>query len=76
MVWIGASSGQYLFLSSYEKSDGNRLWVTELKSQPLGSNMNWKKLVNDFKHSYEPVQTRGTQIYCATNKDAPREQSV
>lgn len=75
-VWVCASSKQYLFLGSYEKTGSNRFWVTELKSQPLGSNMKWKKLVNDFKHNFNVVGSRGTQIYFLTDKDAPQGKSV
>ncbi|POW16479.1 hypothetical protein PSTT_01368 [Puccinia striiformis] len=78
-MW-GASvinNAKYLLVSTYKGSNHfNRVWIADLTSQPLSSEMNWHKIVNDFDGKYSLVTTDDSLLYFETNKDATNQKVV
>ncbi|OAV90084.1 hypothetical protein PTTG_07951 [Puccinia triticina 1-1 BBBD Race 1] len=78
-VWGPAVSedGKYLILEvNADTDDSNQLWVADLTSQPLSSEMKWQKIVNKFGHRYSFLANDDSQLYIYTNKDAPKYKVV
>ncbi|WAR60676.1 hypothetical protein PtB15_9B615 [Puccinia triticina] len=72
-----SDDGKYLILESCRETDpSNRLWVADLTSQPLSSEMKWQKIVNEFSNNYLLVTNDDSQMYFLTNKDAPKYKVV
>ncbi|OAV86379.1 hypothetical protein PTTG_10029 [Puccinia triticina 1-1 BBBD Race 1] len=72
-----SGDGKYLILSGGRDGDnGNRVWVADLTTQPLSSEMKWQKVVNGFGSLYTYVTNDDSQLYFHTNKDAPNNKVV
>ncbi|CAH7685060.1 prolyl endopeptidase [Phakopsora pachyrhizi] len=78
-MW-GASvtdDGKYLALTtSKDTGRSNRLWIADLESQPLGCDMHWHKIVNEFGSEYMLETNDDSLLYILTNKDAPKRKIV
>ncbi|KAG0144673.1 hypothetical protein CROQUDRAFT_47007 [Cronartium quercuum f. sp. fusiforme G11] len=69
--------GKYLVITtSKDTGRSNRLWVAELDTQPLSSEMKWHKIVNEFGSEFGVLANDGTRLYILTNKDAPKRKVV
>ncbi|WAR60631.1 hypothetical protein PtB15_9B570 [Puccinia triticina] len=68
-----SDDGNYLIVTSGRRADdSNRVWVADLNSQPLSSEMKWHKVVNEFGNQYSFVTNDDSLLYFLTNKDAPK----
>ncbi|KAH9921497.1 prolyl oligopeptidase [Epithele typhae] len=65
--------GRYLILT-ISRDTGRKylVWVADLEKSPLGPDLQWDKLVNDWEAEYQYIANDGTKFYFVTNKDAPR----
>ncbi|QRW15681.1 carbohydrate esterase family 10 protein [Rhizoctonia solani] len=71
---VTSPDGRYLILYvSRDTARQNLLWVTDLEdpSNPIGPNMKWIKLIDDWEASYSVLANDGPRFYIKTNKDAP-----
>ncbi|MBW0493637.1 hypothetical protein O181_033352 [Austropuccinia psidii MF-1] len=69
--------GRYLVVTtSKDTGRSNRLWIADLKSQPLGSQMKWEKIVDEFGSEYYVAANDGSRLYLVTNKNAPKRKAV
>ncbi|EJU06084.1 hypothetical protein DACRYDRAFT_19397 [Dacryopinax primogenitus] len=65
--------GRYLLLStSKDTGPTNRLWIADLKDAGVGPNLQWIKLVDNFKAEYSYIANDDTKFYFHTNLDAQR----
>ncbi|KAA1076251.1 hypothetical protein PGT21_036362 [Puccinia graminis f. sp. tritici] len=72
-----SDDAKYLILTtSKDTGRSNRLWVADLTSQPLSSEMKWQKIVNEFGNEYIFAANDGSLLYFMTNKDAPKRKVV
>ncbi|PLW39357.1 hypothetical protein PCASD_05015 [Puccinia coronata f. sp. avenae] len=72
-----SDDAKYLILTtSKDTGRSNRLWVADLTTQPLSSDMKWEKIVNEFGNEYVFVANDGSRLYFITNKDAPKRKVV
>ncbi|KAF8264309.1 prolyl oligopeptidase [Lactarius quietus] len=75
-LWGAAVSevdGRWLELSvSRDTSRKNLLWLADLEKQPIGPNLNWIKLVDDFEAEYSVIGNDGAVFYLQTNIDSPQ----
>ncbi|WAQ91880.1 hypothetical protein PtA15_15A272 [Puccinia triticina] len=72
-----SDDAKYLILTtSKDTGRSNRLWVADLTSQPLSSEMKWQKIVNEFGNEYIFVANDNSRLYFMTNKDAPKRKVV
>lgn len=70
-------SGKYLALTtSKDTGRSNRLWIAELDTQPLGPNMKWDKIVDEFGSEFNLVANDHSRLYIMTNKDAPKRKGM
>ncbi|CAE6472035.1 unnamed protein product [Rhizoctonia solani] len=71
---VTSPDGRYLILYvSRDTARQNLLWVTDLEdpSNPIGLEMKWTKLINEWEASYSVLANDGPRFYIKTNKDAP-----
>ncbi|CAH7688505.1 oligomeric complex COG6-domain-containing protein [Phakopsora pachyrhizi] len=52
------------------------LWIADLESQPLGCNMHWHKIVNEFGSEYMLETNDDSLLYILTNKDVPKQKTI
>jgi len=72
-----SDDAKYLILTtSKDTGRSNRLWVADLSTQSLSSDMKWDKIVNEFGNEYVFVANDGSRLYFITNKDAPKRKVV
>ncbi|KAF8266710.1 prolyl oligopeptidase [Lactarius quietus] len=70
---VSEVDGRWLELSvSRDTSRKNLLWLADLEKQPIGPNLNWIKLVDDFEAEYSVIGNDGAVFYLQTNVDAPQ----
>ncbi|OAV89558.1 hypothetical protein PTTG_04237 [Puccinia triticina 1-1 BBBD Race 1] len=80
-LWAAQLSddGKYLIVINQRATvieDANRVWVADLTTQTLSSEMKWQKVVNDFGSRYAYVANDDSRVYFMTNKDAPKYKVV
>ncbi|KAH7344156.1 prolyl oligopeptidase [Rhizoctonia solani] len=71
---VTSPDGRYLILYvSRDTARQNLLWITDLEdtANPIGPDMKWIKLINDWNASYSVLANDGPRFYIKTNKDAP-----
>lgn len=69
--------GRYLALTTFKDTGrSNRLWIADLQSQPLSSQMKWDKIVNEFGSEYGLLTNDLCRLYLLTNKDASKRKVV
>ncbi|KAG9091317.1 hypothetical protein FS749_016631 [Ceratobasidium sp. UAMH 11750] len=76
---ITSPDGRYLALYvSRDTARQNLLWITDLEdaSNPIGPNMKWIKLINEWDAEYSIIANDGPRMYIKTNKDAPNHRVV
>ncbi|KAG9092555.1 hypothetical protein FRC06_011880, partial [Ceratobasidium sp. 370] len=76
---VTSPDGRYLALYvSRDTARQNLLWITDLEdeSNPIGPNMKWIKLINEWDAEYSIIANDGPRMYIKTNKDAPNHRVV
>ncbi|KAG9125182.1 hypothetical protein FRC07_008659 [Ceratobasidium sp. 392] len=76
---ITSPDGRYLALYvSRDTARQNLLWITDLEDEnnPIGPNMKWIKLINEWDAEYSIIANDGPRMYIKTNKDAPNHRVV
>ncbi|KAI9511293.1 prolyl oligopeptidase [Russula earlei] len=70
---ISEIDGRWLELYiSRDTSRKNLLWLADLEKEPIGPNLNWIKLVDNFEAEYSIIGNDGMKFYLHTNVDAPQ----
>ncbi|KAH9978264.1 prolyl oligopeptidase [Lactifluus volemus] len=72
-VGVSEVDGQWLELSiSRDTSRKNLLWLADLRKEPIGPNLHWIKLIDDFEADYSVIGNDETKFFIHTNVDAPQ----
>lgn len=78
MFWGGFSDdGHYAFMkASQDTSRSSLFWIADLRESPIGPDMKWHKIVNEWGAYYSKLTNDGSLFYFFTNKDAPNHKIV
>ncbi|KAH9813561.1 prolyl endopeptidase [Melampsora americana] len=69
--------GKYLIMSvAKDSARSNQLWIAKLDEEPIGPNIKWHKIVNEFGNEFDLSANDGSRFYIVTNKDAPKRKVV
>jgi hypothetical protein len=73
------ASGRYLVVgSARDTGRKNRLWIADLhdSSNPIGPDMKWHKVVDEFKAEYNVVANEDSKLYIQTNSDGASNEKL
>lgn len=74
---VSDEDGRYLIVSiSRDTSRKNLLWIADLQEGPIGRNITWDKVIDEFEASYSYIANDGPKFYFITNNDAPNYKLV
>ncbi|KAG8782725.1 hypothetical protein FRC12_020503 [Ceratobasidium sp. 428] len=76
---VTSPDGRYLALYvSRDTARQNLLWITDLEdgNNPIGPDMKWIKLINEWDAEYSILANDGPRLYIKTNKNAPNHRVV
>ncbi|KIY52584.1 hypothetical protein FISHEDRAFT_69740 [Fistulina hepatica ATCC 64428] len=69
--------GRYLVLYTHKDTTPNtKLWFADLEQSPIGQNMQWIKLIDEFDGDFGVIGNDGTVFYLRTNRRAPKYKLV
>jgi len=67
------------YLKMYIAKDTSRkhlFWIADLEKNPIGSDIKWIKVINEFEADYESFMNDGPLFYIKTNHSAPLNKVV